>query len=291
MSEITTDQSAPTPAPTRAAEPLLDEGVLRATLTMRARPPRPSPVAASMAFTWRAVLKVKHVPMQLFDVTAFPIMFLLLFTYLFGGALGGSPREYLQFLLPGILVQTVVMITMYTGMALRTDISKGSFDRFRSLPIWRPAVLVGMLAADTVRYAAASVVLVVLGVVLGFRPDAGPLGVLAGVVLVLVFSFSLSWVWTALAFRAQTPETVMQMSMTVLFPLVFASNIFVDPTTMPGWVQAVVKVNPVTHLTSAVRGFMHGPADAGAVGWVLLWCAALVAVFGPLTMRAYARQE
>ncbi|HET6663439.1 MAG TPA: ABC transporter permease, partial [Acidimicrobiales bacterium] len=124
---------------------VLTEATLRAAVSSRARPPRPAPLVASLAFGWRAMLKIKHVPMQLFDVTMFPIMFVLLFTYLFGGALAGSPSAYLQQLLPGILVMTVTMITMYTGMALNTDIGKGVFDRFRSLPIWRPAVLVGML--------------------------------------------------------------------------------------------------------------------------------------------------
>ena len=197
------------------------------------------------------MLKIKHVPMQLFDVTMFPVMFVLLFTYLFGGALAGSPSEYLQLLLPGILVMAVTMITIYTGMALNNDVHKGIFDRFRSLPIWRPAVLVGMLLADVVRYTLASIVVLALGIVLGFRPDGGPLGVLAGVALILLFSFSLSWIWTAIGLRMQTPESVMQVSMTVLFPLTFASNVFVEPDTMPGWVQAFVRVNPITHVTTA----------------------------------------
>jgi ABC-2 type transport system permease protein len=279
-----------TNAPT-TAEPLVAEATLRAALSTRTRPPRASGIAASVTFGWRAMLKIKHVPMQLFDVTMFPIMFVLLFTYLFGGALAGSPREYLQQLLPGILVMTVTMITMYTGMALNTDIGKGVFDRFRSLPIWRPAVLVGMLLADAVRYAMASLVVIVLGVVLGFRPDGGPVGVVLGVALLLAFSFSMSWVWTAIGLRMQTPESVTQVSMTVLFPLTFASNVFVDPDTMPGWVQAFVRVNPITHVTTAVRSLMHGAVDAGAIGWVALWSVALVAVFAPLTMRLYATER
>ncbi|MGE3619177.1 MAG: ABC transporter permease [Acidimicrobiia bacterium] len=265
----------------------LTESSLRSALDVGDRPAEPGPWAASVAFGWRAALKIKHVPMQLFDVTMFPVMFVLLFTYLFGGALAGSPREYLQYLIPGILVMTVTMITMYTGMALNTDISKGVFDRFRSLPIWRPAVLVGMLLADALRYAAAAVVVVVLGVVLGFRPDGGVAGVVAAIALLLVFSFGLSWVWTSMALRMQTPETVMQMSMTVLFPLTFASNVFVDPATMPGWVQAFVKVNPVSHLADASRELMHGAGADASVLWVLVWTAVLLAVFAPLTMRLY----
>jgi ABC-2 type transport system permease protein len=276
---------------TTETEPVLLESALRAAVSTRARPPRATPLVASLAFGWRAMLKIKHVPMQLFDVTAFPIMFVLLYTYLFGGALAGSPREYLQALLPGILVMTVSWITMYTGQALNTDISKGVFDRFRSLPIWRPAVLVGMLLADTVRYALAAVVILTLGIVLGFRPDGGVVGVVLAVGLVLIFAFSLSWVWTTLGLRLPNPEAVMQVSMTVLFPLTFASNVFVDPSTMPGWVQSFVRVNPVTHLSSAARGLMHGTGVGSDVAWVFLWSAALVAVFGPLTMRQYNRER
>jgi ABC-2 type transport system permease protein len=272
-------------------ETALTEADLRAAVATTVRPSQASAIGASFTLAWRAMLKIKHVPMQLFDVTAFPIMFTVLFTYLFGGALAGSPREYLQSLLPGILVMTVTMITMYTGMSLNTDLHKGIFDRFRSLPIWRPAVLVGMLLADAVRYTAASLVVVTLGVILGFRPDAGPLGVVAAIALLLVFAFSLSWAWTVIGLRMQTPETVMQMSMTVLFPLTFASNVFVDPETMPGWVQAFVDVNPITHLTDASRGLMHGDVQGDAIVWVLAWSAALVAVFAPLTMRLYRSEH
>jgi ABC-2 type transport system permease protein len=267
--------------------PVIAEETLRSALAVRTRPQGSTPVTASLTFAWRALLKIKHLPMQLFDVTAFPIMFVLLYTYLFGGALASSPRAYLQALLPGILVMTVSWITMYTGQALNTDISKGVFDRFRSLPIWRPAVLVGMLLADTVRYTLASCVVIALGVALGFRPEAGPLGVVAAVALLLVFSFSLSWVWTALGLRLPTPESVMQVSMTVLFPVTFASNVFVDPATMPGWVQGFVRNNPITHLATAARGLMHGTAVGGDVAWVALWSVGLVVVFAPLTMRFY----
>ena len=267
--------------------PALTEGALRSAVATGTRPAAPSSLSAALTFAWRAMLKIKHVPMQLFDVTAFPIMFVLLYTYLFGGALAGSPRAYLQQLLPGILVMTVSWITMYTGQALNYDISKGVFDRFRSLPIWRPAVLVGMLIADTARYAMASVVMMTVGVALGFRPGGGVVGVVAAVALLLVFAFSLSWVWTSVGLKMQTPEAVMQISMTVLFPLTFASNVFVDPKTMPGWVRAFVDVNPVSHLSTAARGLMHGNAVGSEIGWVLLWSAVLVAVFAPLTMRLY----
>jgi ABC-2 type transport system permease protein len=264
---------------------------LRKALTNRSRPPRPGALSMSFTFGRRALLKIKHVPEQLFDVTLFPIMMTLIFTYLFGGALAGSTTEYLQFFLPGILVQTVVMITMYTGVGINVDISKGIFDRFRSLPIWRPAVVVGALFGDAARYSVASAVTVVLGLVLGFRPAGGVGGVLLAVALLLVFSFSLSWVWTTLGFVLKTEKSVMGVSMMVLMPLTFGSNIYVDPATMPAWLRAFVEVNPVSHLVSAVRGLMHGVPSWTSVGWVLLASVALVAVFGPLTMRLYRTKQ
>jgi ABC-2 type transport system permease protein len=255
------------------------------------RPKRPSAWSASMTFFWRALLKIKHVPEQLFDVFAFPIIGLLMFTYLFGGALAGSTGDYLQYVLPGILVQTVVMITMYTGVGLNTDVTKGVFDRFRALPIWRPATLVGMLLGDVVRYTIAGSMIVIVGLILGFRPDGGVLGVLAGLGLVLLFSFALAWVWTLVGLVAKTPQSVMGISMMVLFPLTFISNVFVDPETMPSWLQAFVEVNPVTLLVNAVRGCMEGDPSGGDIGIALACAAAIVAVFGPLTMRKYNQER
>lgn len=275
---------------TAVADIALDDAELRQALAVRLRPPRPSALSASLTFGWRALMKIKHVPEQLFDVTAFPVMMTLIFTYLLGGALAGSPTQYLAFVLPGILVQSVVMITMYTGMNLKTDIDKGIFDRIRTLPIWRPAALVGGLLADGVRYSLASAVTLSLGVILGFRPGGGLIGVVAGVALLLVFAFALSWLWTFIALIVRSPQSVMAVSMAILFPLTFVSNIFVDPATMPGWLQALVEVNPITLLVTAVRGLMHGDVTAAQLGWVLLSCVVLVAVFGVLTMRRYARK-
>jgi ABC-2 type transport system permease protein len=263
------------------------EAAVRAVLATELESNPTTRLGASLTFAWRAMLKIKHVPMQLFDVVAFPIMFVLLYTYLFGGALAGSTGEYLQLLLPGILVMTVSMITIYTGMGLCTDIEKGIFDRFRSLPVWRPAALVGMLMADTVRYTAASLVVLTVGLVLGFRPDGNPVGVLAAIAVLLVFCFCMSWVWIVLGLKVQTAETVMQISMTILFPLTFASNVFVDPATMPGWAQAFVEVNPITHLTDVSRALMHGTGLDGSLLWVGVWSAGLLVVFAPIAMRLY----
>ncbi|MFD9880279.1 ABC transporter permease [Streptomyces alboflavus] len=258
-------------------------------LIAKERPPRPGALSTSLTFGWRAILKIKHVPEQLFDVTAFPIMMVLMYTYLFGGALAGSPREYIQYLLPGILVMSVVMITMYTGVSVNTDIEKGVFDRFRSLPIWRPSTLVGYLLGDALRYAMASAVMLTVGIIMGFRPDSA-LGVLGGVLLLLLFSFAFSWVWTMFGLLLRTEKSVMGVSMMVLFPLTFLSDIFVKPETMPGWLQAFVNNNPVTHVASAVRGLMAGDWPGADIAWSLGWAGLLVAVFGPVTMRLYNRK-
>ncbi|MDT0445277.1 ABC transporter permease [Streptomyces johnsoniae] len=263
---------------------------LRSVLAPGERPPRPSALSASLTFGWRSMLKIKHVPEQLFDVTVFPIMMTLMFTYLFGGALAGSTAEYLQYLLPGIMVMSVVMTTMYTGVAVNTDISKGIFDRFRTLPVWRPAAMVGYLLGDMLRYAIASVVILVVGLILGYRPDGGVLGVTAAILLLIGFSFAFSWIWTMFGLLLRSEKSVMGVSMMVLFPLTFLSNILVEPETMPGWLQAFVDVSPVTHLVAAARGLMDGNTDTGEIGWVLVASAVLIAVFGTLTMRLYNRK-
>ena len=263
---------------------------VRSVLSSTARPPRPDALVTSLTFWWRAMLKIKHVPEQLFDVTAFPVMFLLMFTYLFGGALAGSMGAYLQEVLPGILAMTVAMITMYTGLTLNRDIQKGVHDRFRSLPIWRPSTLVGPLLADGVRYTLAAAVILVLGLILGFRPGAGPMGVVASVGLLLVFAFALSWVWTMLGIVMRSENALMGLSMMILFPLTFISNVFVPPETLPRWLEAFVDVNPITHLVTAMRGLVHGHSVTGEIGIVLVVSAGLVAVFGPLTMYVYRKK-
>src|SRR5918998_3423892 len=282
--------SAPTVTETRAEElaPVSAEDLAR-VLVATERPRRPSAWSTSLTFGWRAVLKIKHVPEQLFDVTAFPIIMTLMFTYLFGGALAGSTREYLQFFLPGIMVTSVVMITMYTGVGLNTDIEKGVFDRFRTLPLWRPAALVGMILGDMLRYVLAGSVILAVGLVLGFRPGGGAGGVVAGLGLLVVFSFAFSWVWTMFGLLLRSERSVMGVSMLVLFPLTFLSNVFVRPTTMPGWLQAFVEVNPITQLVTAVRSLVGGTPDAGAITWVLVASAVLAALFGALTMYRYNR--
>ncbi len=260
-------------------------------LAMRARPRPASALSAVATLAWRAMLKIKHVPFQLFDVTVMPIMFTLLFTYIFGGALAGTPRQYIQYLLPGVLVQTVVFITVYTGMGLNTDIHKGLYDRFRSLPMWQPAPLFGALAGDLFRYSVASAIIVIVGLILGFRPQGGVVGVVLAVALVMVFCSALAWCWIIVGMLVRTAESVMTTSFIFLMPLTFASNIFVDLRTMPGWLQAVVSRNPVTHLANASRGLMHGQPVGTEVAWVFLASAVVVAVAAPIAMRMYRRER
>ena len=264
-----------------------DVDPLQAVLASSARPTPPSALSTSLTFAWRGMLKIKHVPEQLFDVTLTPILFTVMFTYLFGGALAGSPREYLQFLLPAILVMTVLFTTVYSGVTLNTDMTKGVVDRFRSLPISRAAPLVGPLLSDTVRYLLASAVTLVVGVALGFQPSGGIVGVVAALALLLVFAFALSWVFTTAGMVLRTPSAVMNISFSVLFPVTFMSNAFVDPSTMPPWLETVVGLNPVTHLVTAVRGLMAGTITASNVGSVLITSAVLTAVFAPLTRHLY----
>lgn len=245
----------------------------------------PGPVSASLTFAWRAMVKARHLPEQLGDVIMIPILFTLVFTYLFGGALEGSTAEYLRFLLPGTLVMTVVLLTVFTGVTLKTDLSTGAFDRFRSLPIWRPAPLVGVLLGDILRYLVASILVIGIGLLMGFRPDGGLVGVLSATGLILLFAFSLSWVWITFALVLRTPAAVNIAGLLFIFPLSFVSNVFVDPATMPEWLQEFVDLNPVSHLVTSARNLIHGLPAGGDLGWVLAACALLVTVFAPLSMR------
>lgn len=255
------------------------------------RPPAASAWAATITLGWRAMLKIKHVPFQLFDVTAFPLMMTLMFTYLFGGALAGSPRVYVQYLVPGIVVQTIVFITVYTGVGLNADISKGLFDRFRSVPIWQPAPIFGALLGDVFRYSLAAAMVITLGLIMGFRPAGGVVGVVLAVALIIVFSISMSWMWIIVGMLVKSPESVMTSSFLLLFPLTMMSNIFVDPKTMPRLLQKLVAVNPVSHLADASRGLMQGDVAGASVMWVLIASAVITAVFAPLAMVMYHKER
>ena len=282
MSANPTTQAAPTS--------VADEAAVRKAISSISRPPKANALSAALTFGWRGMLKVKHVPEQLLDVTITPVMFVLMFTYLFGGAIAGSTGEYLDYILPGILVMSVLFTTVYSGIALNTDLTKGVVDRFRSLPIWRPAPLVGSLLGDSVRYLVAGTVIIVLGVALGYRPGAGVGGAVAALGLVVVFAFGLSWVFTTIGLLLRSPNAVMNAGFMTIFPLTFLSNVFVDPDTLPAGLEAFVDVNPVSILATASRGLMEGNADAGDIAIVLAVAAALTAVFAPLTTRLYRKR-
>jgi ABC-2 type transport system permease protein len=241
----------------------------------------------ALAFGWRGMLKIKHVPEQLIDVTVTPVMFVVLFTYLFGGAVAGSTQAYLQYILPGILVMSVLFTTVYSGVALNTDLTRGVVDRFRSLPLWRPAPLVGALLGDSVRYVLAGTVIIVVGVVLGYRPEGGAMGAVAALALVVVFSFGLSWVFTVLGLLLRSPNAVLNGGFLAIFPLTFLSNVFVDPATLPGPLRAFVDVNPISILATASRSLMEGRPDVEAILISLVVAAALAAIFAPITTRLY----
>jgi ABC-2 type transport system permease protein len=277
-----------TPETQAPQAPALQEPDLRNALAS-SRPKRASALSATLTFGWRGMLKVKHVPEQLIDVTITPVMFVLLFTYLFGGAIAGSTGAYRDFILPGVLVIAVLFTTVYSGIAINTDVTRGVVDRFRSLPIWPSAPLLGALIGDMVRYLVAATVIIVLGLILGFRPDNGIPGVLAAIGLVVLFSFGVSWVFTSLGLVMRSPNATMNAGFMAIFPLTFLSNVYVEPDTLPSGLEAFVNANPISHLTSACRGLMDGSLDAENLIVVLGTTALLTAVFLPLTTYLYRR--
>ena len=254
------------------------------------RPSAPSPFSNALVFGWRAVLKFKHVPEQLFDLVMTPIMFTLLFTFVFGGALAGAPADYLQFFLPGILVQTVAFNAVYSGMGLSTDLSKGVFDRFRSLPIWSLAPFAGLMVGDVLRHLIAGTIILTIGLILGYRPEAGIAGVIPAFALLVTIGFGMGWIFIILGLLIRTPMTVMTIGFTFLFPLVFASNVMVDPKTMPDWLRAFVEVNPISLMATAIRGLMGGGATASDIALALLAPVALTLTLAPVTLWLYRRQ-
>ncbi len=259
-------------------------------IARRARPDRASALTCAFAFGWRALLKIKYVPEQMFDVVVTPIMFTVMFTYLFGGALAGSTSDYLQFLLPGILAQTVIFTSLYTGVNLNTDIGKGVYDRFKSMPMWAPSPIVGAMLGDVLRYTLAASIVVLVGLLLGYRVQAGIPGLLLAFVWLNIFGLGLSWVFTLLGLILRTPGAVMTISWIFLMPITFASNIYVDPATMPDWLQAIVAANPVTHLVTALRGCLDNTFDAVQLLLSLATPVILTLIFAPLTMMRYRRK-
>jgi ABC-2 type transport system permease protein len=260
---------------------------VRRVLARGERPRPPGALRASMTFGWRGMLKIKHVPEQLLDVTVTPVMFVLMFTFIFGGAIAGSTQEYVQYVLPGLMVMSVLFTTVYSGVTLNTDLTKGVVDRFRSLPVPRSAPLVGAVLGDSVRYLLGACVVLAVGLAIGFRPEGGVAGVVAAVALLVVFACGLAWVFTTLGLVMRSPAAVTNAGFMTIFPVTFLSNVFVDPSTLPPGLEVVVEANPVSHLATAARELMAGTAGTGEVAVVLGAAAALTAVFAPLTVHLY----
>jgi oleandomycin transport system permease protein len=239
----------------------------------------------------RSLIKTLRTPEALVDVTVQPVIFLALFTYIFGGAIAhGSQTDYLQFLLPGILGQTIAMAGISLGANLNSDIEKGVFDRFRALPIGRSAPLVGSVMADIVRYLILVIITLGVGMIMGFRIHTSLGAAIGGVGLAVGFALCFVWVSVFIGMKARTSGAVTGLSMLIVMPLSFGSNVFVPTGTMPGWLQAFVKVNPLSHLVGAIRGLFTGGAWATDVAWTLGWMAALLLVFAPLAVRAYRKR-
>jgi ABC-2 type transport system permease protein len=265
------------------------EDAVRRALARGTPPARAGALSTVLTFGWRGMLKIKHVPEQLLDVTLTPVLIVFLFTYMFGGAIAGSTGEYLQYLLPGMLVMSLLFSTVYSGVALNTDAANGVVDRFRSLPIPRSSPLVGAVLGDSVRYLVGASVVVGVGVALGYRPEAGLAGIVTAVALVVAFAFGLSWLFAAIGLLMRAPRAVSAAGNLALFPLVFLSNVFVQPETLPGWLEAVVEGSPISQLATAARALMTGAVPALELSVSLGTAVLLTAVFAPLTTYLYHR--
>ena len=246
-------------------------------------------LSQTLIMAWRALKKMRRNPEQFFDVTLQPLLFTAMFAYIFGGAISGGVHSYLPLLIPGIVAQTVLTTCMATGVQLREDMDKGVFDRFKAMPMARIAPLAGPMVADLVRYLIAAGLTFLMGVIIGYRPGGGVLGVLGAIVLAIFTGWALAWIFTWIGTIAKSARSVQGMSMLILFPLTFLSNAFVPVGTLPGWLQAFVKVNPISHMVSATRELANQGMIGGEVGWTLLAGLAVIAVFAPLSVRSYRR--
>lgn len=249
-----------------------------------------SAVGHSLTLAGRNIRYIVRSPATLVDTIIQPVLFLVVFVFLFGGEVAGDWQTYLQTLVPGLMVQITLYASVGTGLALNTDIAKGVFDRFRSLPIARSAPLVGAVLGDVVRYALALTVLLGLAFAFGFRVRTDPLSVLLAVLLVIGFGLTLCWLSVLIGMVAESPQAVPGIAMSLVLPLTFGSNIFASPDTMPGWLQAWIEINPVSHFVDASRGLMLGGEVAGPVMWSLGSMAVILAVLFPLAVRAYAKR-
>jgi ABC-2 type transport system permease protein/oleandomycin transport system permease protein len=231
------------------------------------------------------------VPQLLVFSTIQPVMFVLLFTYVFGGAIRSPGVKYVNFLLPGIFVQIVAFAAMNTGIGLAEDINKGLIDRFRSLPMARSAVLAGRTLADLTRNVFVLLLLYGVGSAIGFRISTGPLQSVAAFGLLLLFGYTMSWIGALIGLTLRDPESVQAAGFVWIFPLIFASGLFVPVQFMPGWLQAFARNQPVSVTGLAVRALLiHGQGSAGSYSLkALLWGAVILGVFIPLSVSRYRR--
>jgi ABC-2 type transport system permease protein len=272
-----------TAEPQRAVDPAV------AVARTRPRTTAAETVSQTLSMAWRALKKMRRNPEQFFDVTLQPLLFTAMFAYIFGGAISGNVKSYLPLLIPGIVAQTVLTTCMSSGVQLREDMDKGVFDRFKVLPIARIAPLAGPIVADLVRYLIAAGLTFLMGLLIGYRPGGGTLGVLGAIVLSMFTGWSMTWIFTFLGTIARNARTVQGLSMLFLFPLTFLSNAFVPVRTLPSGLAAFVKVNPVSHLVSATRDLANNGVITSEVGWTLLACLVVIAIFAPLSVWGYRR--
>ncbi|MGV9794347.1 ABC transporter permease [Gordonia sp. ABSL49_1] len=246
-------------------------------------------VRDTLTLARRGLLRMRHTPQQLFDVIIVPVVFTIMFANIFGGAIAGDVSAYLPELVPGVLVSVAITSSVVTGVQLREDIDSGVFDRLVSMPISRMAPLAGSLTADILRYVIATTMSLVVGLVMGYRPGS-IVGTAAGIVLVIFAAFAMSWIFALMGVIMSKASAVQGISMLILMPLTFTSNAFVPTSTMPGWLQAIADVNPVSHLVSSFRSLANDGEITAHVGWTLLGATAIIAVAAPLALRAYLRR-
>ena len=249
--------------------------------------------------TWemvkRNLIHIKRTPELLLDVTLSPIMFVLLFTFVFGGAIevgeeGGQQASYINFLMAGIFVQTVAFAGVYTGVLLANDLQKGMIDRFRSLPMSQSSVLTGRTLTDLLRAMLAIAIMFVVGLLVGFRPEGGIAGNVAAIGLMLLFGFALSWVGVAMGALVRTPEALQGIMFAVVFPLTFVSSAFVRTDTMPDWMRIFAENQPMTLVVNAVRDLTLGTDNYNAELLSALWSLGFLLVFFPLGLWLYKRR-
>jgi len=250
-----------------------------------------SVIKDSLMLGWRCLLKIKHIPEQFVDVIITPAMFTFMFSFLLGGALAGSTDDYLIFLVPGMLVQTLSFNAVYSGLTINTDVSKGIFDRFKSMPIWGPAPFIGLFIGDCLRHIISSIFLLFFASLIGFRIEASPIYIAASVALIMFFSLSLSWFFVIMGLVMRSLSAVISTSWLILMPLVFMSNIYADPLTMPIWLQTFISVNPVSWQVDAVRSLFEGSFNGYLILKSLTASLIITAIFAPIAIMLYKKER